>query len=556
MAEINTVWISLTLKECRNYDRDKIYFRKGPEMRAKTLQVCGTGSGVGKSVIVSALCRIFLQEGYRVAPFKAQNMALNSFVTRERGEIGRAQAAQAQACRVEPSVEMNPVLIKPTSDVGAQVIVLGKPIGSMNALRYTKYKLSLLEVVRKSFRRLAGNYEVVVIEGAGSPAEINLKSHDIVNLKMAIYARAPVILIGDIDKGGFFACIVGTLALLTPKERKMIKGIIVNKFRGDITLLKPGLDWLEKRTGIKVLGVIPYFRDIKIPEEDAVPLDNLKEHSSGRRRMLNVAVVYLPHISNFTDFDALEKEPDVRLRYVKSPEELNNSDLIIIPGTKNTIGDLEYLKRSGFTDKISNLINPGKHISLVGICGGYQMLGSRINDPHGLESARKQVRGMDILPVVTSLKADKILAQVEAEEITSGLKICGYEIHHGQTRFTGRCGRLFKVSSCNGEKIKYAEGAVSGDGRILGTYIHGIFDAGPFRREFLNRLRKTKGWPALAVKENFNPDKEFDKLAQLVKENIDMGALRSILIKGWEYDKQKKGGGRLYSFRSSSEESL
>ncbi|MDD5116862.1 MAG: cobyric acid synthase [Candidatus Omnitrophica bacterium] len=501
-------------------------------MKTKTLQVCGTGSGVGKSVIVSALCRIFLQEGYRVAPFKAQNMALNSFVTRGQGEIGRAQATQAQACRIEPTVDMNPVLIKPTSDVGAQVIVLGKPIGNMNALRYTKYKSRLLEVVRSSFRKLAAEYEVVVIEGAGSPAEINLKSHDIVNLKMAAYAKAPVILVGDIDKGGFFAWIIGTLALLTPKERRMIKGIIVNKFRGDITLLKPGIDFLERRTGTKVLGVIPYYKDIKIAEEDAVPLDNFKDSSSGRERRLNIDVVYLPHISNFTDFDALEKEPDVRLRYLKNPNELNKPDMIIIPGTKNTISDLRYLIKSGFIKRILSIINSDKAATLAGICGGYQMLGSRIHDRHGLESRRRQISGLDLLPIETSLRANKTLARVEAKELISGLRLSGYEIHHGLTRITGKCDPLFEVLECNGKKIRYQEGAISKDRRILGTYIHGIFDAGAFRRSFLNRIRKKKGWPALPVRENFNPDKEFDKLSQLVRDNIDMGLLRKILIGG------------------------
>jgi len=501
-------------------------------MKAKTLQICGTGSGVGKSVIVSALCRIFLQDGFRVAPFKAQNMALNSFVTRGQGEIGRAQATQAQACRIEPTVDMNPVLIKPTSDVGAQVIVLGKPIGNMNALRYTKYKSRLLEVVRSSFRRLAGDYEVVVLEGAGSPAEINLKSHDIVNLKMAAFAKAPVILVGDIDKGGFFAWIIGTLELLTPKERRMIKGIIVNKFRGDITLLKPGIDFLERRTGIKVLGVIPYYKDIKIAEEDAVPLDNFKDNPSGRKRRLNIDVIYLPHISNFTDFDCLEKEPDARLRYVKSPEELNKPDLIIIPGSKNTIWDLRYLVKSGFIKKILSIINSDKSVSLLGVCGGYQMLGRKIHDKHGLESGRRQIPGLNLLPVETSLKPDKILARVEAKEFISGLRLSGYEIHHGLTRITGKCDPLFEVIECNGKKIKYPEGAISKDRRILGTYIHGIFDSGAFRRSFLNRLRKKKGWTVLPVRENFNPDKEFDKLARLVRDNIDMGLLRKILVGG------------------------
>jgi len=501
-------------------------------MHAKTIQICGTGSGVGKSVIVAALCRIFLQDGYKVCPFKAQNMALNSFVTKEQGEIGRAQATQAQACRIEPSVDMNPVLIKPSSDVGAQVIVQGKPIGNMNALRYTKYKSRLKTVVKESFDRLSGKYQLVVLEGAGSPAEINLKSHDLVNLKMASYAKAPVILVGDIDKGGVFAWIVGTLELLTARERKMIKGIIINKFRGDKSLLMPGIDFLEKKTGIKVLGVIPYYRNIKIPEEDAVPLDSFKSRTPGKQTRLNIDVIYLPHISNFTDFDGLEKEPDVRLGYLKSPEELNNPDLIIIPGTKNTISDLKYLYKSGFAKKILSILNSGAMTQVMGICGGYQMLGSKIHDKNGLESGCRQTSGLNILPVETSLKTDKILSQVKAKDLLSGMGLTGYEIHHGRTRITGNCRPAFEVFERNDKKTRYPEGAVANDGRILGTYIHGIFDAEPFRRDFLNRLRRKRGWPVLTASGNFNLDKEFDKLAKLVKDNIDTGLLYKILAGG------------------------
>jgi adenosylcobyric acid synthase len=500
-------------------------------MSARTIQICGTGSGVGKSVIVSALCRIFLQDGYRVCPFKAQNMALNSFVTKEQGEIGRAQATQAQACRIEPSIDMNPILIKPTSDVGAQVIVQGKPIGNMNAMRYTKYKKRLLGKVRESFRRLSGKYEVVVIEGAGSPAEINLKSHDIVNLKMASYAKAPVILVGDIDKGGVFAWIIGTLELLTSRERKMIKGIIINKFRGDKKLLKSGLDFLERRTGIKVLGVIPYYKDIRIPEEDAVPLDGFKNKVS-RGQKLNIDVIYLPHISNFTDFDGLENEPDVRLRYVKRPEELSSPDVIIIPGTKNTISDLIYLTKSGFAKRILSMINSNKIMQVVGICGGYQMLGSKIHDRKGLESRCRQIRGLNLLPVETSLKTNKVLAQVKAKDLFSGCELSGYEIHHGSTRITGDCRPTFEIFERNSRKTECLDGAISADRRVLGTYIHGIFDAHSFRREFLNKLRLKKGWPALPVRERLGLNTEFDKLAKLVRDNIDTDFLHRILEKG------------------------
>jgi len=498
-------------------------------MSARAIQICGTGSGVGKSVIVSALCRIFLQDGYKVCPFKAQNMALNSFVTKEQGEIGRAQATQALACRIDPTVDMNPVLLKPVSDIGAQVIVRGKPVGNMNACNYTRYKTKLLPVVRKSFDALSKKYEVVVVEGAGSPAEINLKSQDIVNLKMAKYAKAPVILLGDIDKGGVFASLVGTLELLTKSERLMVKGFIINKFRGDKALLDPGLRWLEKRTGVKVLGVIPYFRDILIPEEDAVPLDSFKEKVSHKKQKLNIDVIYLPHISNFTDFDGLENEPDVRLRYVKRQEELIDPDIIIIPGTKNTISDLRYLINSGFAKKILAVINSNKITRVVGICGGYQILGSKIYDKNGLESKFRQIRGLNLLPVETILKTNKILAQVKARDLFSGLELSGYEIHHGRSNIAGDCKPAFEITERNDRKLKLADGAISSDNRILGTYIHGIFETEAFRRDFLNRLRRKKGWPILQAKGRFNLDDEFDKLAKLVRENINTDLLYRML---------------------------
>lgn len=501
-------------------------------MKPAAIQICGTGSGVGKSIIVAALCRIFLQDGYRVCPFKAQNMALNSYVTLDAGEMGRAQVVQAQACGIEPTVDMNPILIKPTSNTGAQIIVRGKPLGSMSALRYVKYKNKGLEVVRKSFKRLSYEYEIVVMEGAGSPAEINLKSHDIVNIKMAKYAQAPVILVGDIDKGGVFAWLIGTLELLTKQERKMIKGIIINKFRGDKTLLKTGIDFLQRRTGIKVLGVIPYFKDIKIPEEDAVPLDNFIEKQEKKERRLNIDVIYLPHISNFTDFDALEREGDVRLRYVRSPQVLDNPDIIIIPGTKNTISDLKYLKKSGMAGKILSIIHSNSSTILVGICGGYQMLGTKIYDRQHLESGLKKTDGLKVLSIQTHLQREKVLARVKAKDLLSGKEVSGYEIHHGYTKITGDYQPAFEIFQRNGEQTKYFDGVRSNDKRIFGTYIHGIFDSGHFRRDFLNRARQKKRWPALAHKEVFNLNEEFDKLAKMVRENIDIDLLYKILKEG------------------------
>ena len=500
--------------------------------QAKAIQICGTGSGVGKSVITSGLCRIFLQDGYRVCPFKAQNMALNSFVTKEQGEIGRAQATQAQACRIEPTVDMNPVLIKPTSDCGAQVIVCGKAAGNMSARAYILYKEKLRDVVRKSFKRLAGEYELVVIEGAGSPAEINLKSRDIVNMQMARYAGAPVILVGDIDKGGVFAWLVGTLALLSAKERKMVKGLIINKFRGDKSLLKGGIDFLERRTGIKVLGVVPYFRDIRISEEDSVALDSCTDKRAKRRDALAIDVIYLPHISNFTDFDALERERDVKLRYIRRPQEIENPDVLVIPGTKNTIGDLQYLTRTGLARRIQSVFNNRRLTVLIGICGGYQMLGVKICDKHSLESNAGEIEGLGILPAKTYLEKEKTLTRVRARELASGMEISGYEIHHGRTQFLPDgpgSGAAFEIFERNGKRVKCFDGMNSPDGRVLGTYIHGLFDNDNFRRSWLNRIRQRKGLPALTEGVSFSPDKEFDKLAQLLRENIDIGKVYEII---------------------------
>lgn len=503
---------------------------------ARAIQVCGTGSGVGKSIIVTALCRIFLQDGFKVCPFKAQNMALNSFVTKEQGEIGRAQATQAQACRLEPTVDMNPILLKPTSERRAQIIVRGRPIRNMSVYEYVRYKKRAKNIVFESFRRLAKEYELIVIEGAGSPAEVNLKSHDIVNMKMAEYANAPVVLVGDIDKGGVFAWIVGTLELLTKAERKRIKGIIINKFRGDKRLLKPGIDFLEQKTKVKVLGVVPYFsvaagNDINLPEEDSVSLEIRNQKPNTKGHKIEIVVVKLPHISNFTDFDALSAEADVELRYVSKPEELNKPDTIIIPGTKNTIADLLWLKQSGLANQILSAVRCPLSAILIGICGGYQMLGKKIYDRHSLESKCSQIQGLNILPIETSLKRNKILTQVKAKDLSSGLELSGYEIHHGHTKITGEAQPLFEIFQRNGAKTSYFDGASSDNGRIIGTYIHGLFDTGAFRRDFLNKVRLKKGWPLLSQAAAYNPDGEIDKLAKLVRENLDMKYLYKILNK-------------------------
>lgn len=499
------------------------------------IQVCGTGSGVGKSVMVAALCRIFLQDGFCPCPFKAQNMALNSYVTKSGGEMGRAQAVQAQAARLEPSVDMNPILIKPMSDRKAQIIIRGKPLENMSVYEYVDYKKEAKKTVFSSFNRLVKKYEIVVIEGAGSPAEINLKAHDIVNMQMAKHARAPVILVGDIDKGGVFAWFVGTLELLTEEERKMVKGFIINKFRGDQRLLRPAITFLEKKTGIKVLGVIPYFKDIKIPEEDSVPLEKRNKRKKGelksRRKIIDIAVISLPHISNFTDFDALENEPDVKLRYVLSREELGTPDIIIIPGTKSTIFDLNYLRKTGIAEEILRSFESNPLLHIVGLCGGYQMLGKRIHDQEAVESAKKGTHGLGILQVVTVFKKEKILSQVQAQEMNSGINVSGYEIHHGRTLLLDGCRPLFRIIKRHGKKVQLLDGALIEDERAWGTYMHGVFDADDFRRNFLNRIRIEKGWQPFPPA-SFNEDEEFNKLADVVRKNVDMDSLYKIMRQG------------------------
>lgn len=494
----------------------------------KTIQICGTGSGVGKSIIVAGLCRIFLQDGFRVAPFKAQNMSLNSFVTHEGGEIGRAQAVQAQACRLKPIADMNPILIKPTSDTDAQIILRGKPFGNMSAIEYIDYKYKARKEVLNSFNRIKEEFEIIVIEGAGSPAEINLKAHDIVNMKMAEMADAPVILVGDIDKGGVFAWLVGTLELLTKKEQKRIKGFIINKFRGDKNLLLPGIDFLEKRTGIKVLGIIPYFRDIRIPEEDSVPLEAFSQKTG--EDMLNIDVIYLPHISNFTDFFALENESCVRLRYVDRRQNLDSPDVVIIPGTKNTIDDLTYLWESGLAEKILSIIKERPDTILIGICGGYQMLGQKICDLNKVESKKKKINGLGVLSIVTNYEKEKILSQVRAKETTTGLSVQGYEIHHGRTQKTKDYQSAFKIIERQGQMVEDFDGTITDDKRIWGTYIHGVFDEDSFRRDFLNRLRLKKGWPELPLATITNQDQELDKLAKLLRGNLNMDYIYKIIL--------------------------
>ncbi|MDY6933400.1 MAG: cobyric acid synthase [Spirochaetota bacterium] len=502
-------------------------------MRAKAIQVCGTGSGVGKSVLVAGLCRIFLQEGFSVAPFKAQNMALNSAVTSEGLEIGRAQAMQAGACRIEPTVDMNPILLKPTSDIGSQVVVLGKPHKNMKAVEYYEYKAKALEIVKGSLDRLMSQYDIVVIEGAGSPAEFNLKERDIVNLKVASMINAPVILVGDIDRGGVFAWLVGTLELLEESERHMIKAFIINKFRGDKALLYDGLSILEERTGKSVMGVVPYFRDIHIPEEDSLFFE---EREALQRREQNhdidndkvtIAVVRLPHISNFTDFDTLDAEEGIRLEYTMDCDRINRADVIIIPGSKNTLADMQYIADNGIAEAIRRRAEDGAYI--IGICGGYQMLGRGLSDMSGVESTNKKIDGLGLLDIETDIMVDKKTFQIQGKDIRTGMAIKGYEIHHGETRRSSKAKPAFLIEKRGIENVHIEDGAMSADGKIFGTYIHGIFDNFAFRRWLINNIRGEKGLAKLTGGEGFNQDNEYDALADLLRSNLNLDLLYDIL---------------------------
>ncbi|HNW94407.1 MAG TPA: cobyric acid synthase, partial [bacterium] len=484
---------------------------------AVALMLQGTGSHVGKSVLVAALGRCLLQDGWWVAPFKAQNMALNSFVTADGGEMGRAQVTQAQACRLAPRVMMNPVLLKPSGDAQAQVIVMGKPWGNLSAAAYHTRKTELLGVVGSALAELRRDYEVVVIEGAGSPAEINLREQDIVNMTTAHLADAPVVLVGDIDRGGVFASLYGTLALLAERDRARIKGFIINKFRGDVELLKPGLRMLEEKTGLPVLGVMPYLREMRLPEEDSVNFETRREVPAGEGQ-LAIAVLYLPHISNFTDFDPFDNDPAVALRYLRPGEPLPDADLVIIPGTKNTMDDFAYLVQAGYADGLRARVAAGKPV--FGICGGYQMLGTRLTNPHGLEGDTPQCDGLGVLDLVTELAEEKTLRQVTATHVPTGAAVRGYEIHHG----VSQAGAGDTVLFAAGDRVL---GSARRDGRAGGTYLHGVFDNDEYRAGFINELRARRGWPAQPARA-FERDREFDRLAETFRTAIDLPRLYAL----------------------------
>ncbi|MBR4733086.1 MAG: cobyric acid synthase [Lachnospiraceae bacterium] len=506
---------------------------------AKVIMVQGTMSNAGKSLVVAGLCRIFKQDGYRVAPFKSQNMALNSFITKEGLEMGRAQVMQAEAAGMEPMVCMNPILLKPTTDKGSQVIVNGEVLGNMPAKEYFKYKTKLIPDIVKAFQKLEEYADVIVIEGAGSPAEINLKENDIVNMGIAKLVDAPVLLVGDIDRGGVFAQLLGTIMLLEEDEKARIKGLIVNKFRGDKTILDPGITMLEERGGIPVTGVLPYMH-VKLDDEDSLS----ERLTSKGRGAVNVAVIRLPRISNFTDFSAFERIDGVKVTYVTRPEELADADIVILPGSKNTIGDLKWLRESGMEASIYRF---AQEKPVMGICGGYQMLGNVIADPESLEEGGS-IRGLGLLGVETTLKAQKTTLQVRGtfEELEgffsclSGLAVEGYEIHMGDTRATDGQKSLTRICEIRQREEGSAQTAAAGDfrmdgaicGNVCGSYVHGIFDQGDVAYRIAKALADGKGVTLRAPEESdyrAYKESQYDLLAAEMRKHLDVDAVYAML---------------------------
>lgn len=488
---------------------------------AKVIMIQGTMSNAGKSLLAAGLCRIFRQDGYRVAPFKSQNMALNSFATKEGLEMGRAQVVQAEAAGIEPMVCMNPILLKPTDDEGSQVIVNGRSIGNMKARDYFAFKTELIPVIKEAFSKLSETADIIVIEGAGSPAEINLKENDIVNMGIAEMFDAPVLLVGDIDRGGVFAQLLGTLMLLEPQEKDRVKGLIINKFRGDASLLDSGIRMLEERGGVPVAGVVPYM-DVRVEDEDS-----LSERLFSRKRgEIDIAVIKTPKISNFTDMDVFEQFPQVSVRYISDVQDLGTPDMLILPGSKSTIADLRWIRDKGFEETIAECSRNG--IPVFGICGGYQMLGCSISDPDNVEGGG-EIRGLGLLPADTVLAGDKRTEQFTgiccgAAGVFSGLRemtVEGYEIHMGITTLRGD---------------SYTDFTSDGTGicsdNIYGTYIHGFFDRGEIAEAVVRALAERKGIAYKggdAVDHREFREKEFDRLADILRSSLDMDKIYRIL---------------------------
>lgn len=507
-----------------------------PSPKAKPIMIQGTASSVGKSLITAGLCRIFKQDGLKVAPFKSQNMALNSFITREGKEMGRAQVVQAEAAGIEPDVEMNPILLKPTTDQKAQVIIKGEVYGNMSAVEYHNFKPQLAQMVGDIYGSLGSKNDVIVIEGAGSPAEINLRDKDIVNMGMAEIADAPVVLVGDIDKGGVFASIAGTIMLLTEEEKARVKGVIINKFRGDVEILKPGIQMLEDIIKIPVLGVLPYTK-LNIEDEDSLA-ERFTSKKAEVKGEIDAVVVKIPHISNFTDFNALENLPGVHVRYVDMAADIGEPDMVILPGSKNTIEDLLFLRNAGIEEAIKKLDQKGTLI--YGICGGYQMLGKHIADPYMTETSLLEIDGMGLLDVKTVFQQNKITTQVEGTitgdgGMLAGLEnafIKGYEIHMGTTGYGEDCAPYLTIHKVLEKDSETNGGVKNKKGNVFGTYIHGIFDNMNFTSGLINNLRKSKGLEEIideSIQFGEYKEQQYDKLAAMIRENLDMAKIYKIL---------------------------
>lgn len=490
----------------------------------------GTGSDVGKSIAAAAFCRILRRRGYKVAPFKAQNMSNNSYVTVEGGEIGRAQVVQAEAAGILPSIHMNPILLKPSSDQGSQVIVHGKVLGQMAAFDYHEHKPELFGAVMDSYQRLAAEYDYIVMEGAGSCCEMNLKDRDLVNFGMARAVGSPCVLVADIDRGGVFAQIIGSYGLMARPEKRLLKGFIINKFRGDARLFESGIRYIEDKTDRPVLGLVPFYRDILIDPEDSVRVEeNKRKLLPTSDKTLNVAVVKLPAISNFTDLETMTSEPDIVCNFLFRPEQLTEEyDLLILPGTKNTMEDARWLSLSGWKRRILGFAKTKG--SIAGICGGYQLLGVWIKDPHGMESSTAQARGLGILPVATELEPGKVVRKVLGTCVVNKRKISGYEIHMGRTRPVANEGSPFLRIHEPGKDVKWEDGWCIPSGRIWGTYVHGILDSPGFRSEILNSLRRAKGLkerpPGQGRLARFH---QYDRLADHFETHCDMERILSIM---------------------------
>lgn len=488
----------------------------------KNIMVMGTASSAGKSLLVTALCRVFKQDGCKVAPFKSQNMSLNSYITKEGLEMGRAQVVQAEACGIEPNAIMNPILLKPTANNSSQVILHGKAVTNMNAKNYFAWRKGLKDEVMKAYNAIKKEYEVSVIEGAGSPAEINLKKDDLVNTGMAQMAGSPCILVADIDRGGVFASVYGTIMLLPEEERRMFKGIVINKFRGDVKILEPGLKDLENLVGIPVLGVLPYVEH-NIEEEDSVTERFDKKDKDGK---INVRVIKLPHMSNFTDFESLKIYEDINLQYVNSPRELEEAHMIIIPGSKNTLEDMVFLQNKGFSEAIIRKAREGKII--MGICGGFQILGKSIEDPNAIESSLERVNGLGLLNMTTVMEAEKETTQFSGEcevhmdfyNMKKGTILSGYEIHQGRSKGEGE-----SFLTRDGYSLGMA------NKNIIGTYLHGVFDKGDFVKGLIKRLGEIAKVEVIDEEVDYDKfkEEEYDKLASVAREYLDFESIYKIM---------------------------